>query len=790
MPTGSPATSEPTTSLPTTSEPTTSEPTPGPSASPATSEPTTSVSTTVVTSTQMVNETTDLTTPTVVVTQSQSTPCVDLIPNWVDSDSDSCDAYERSLWCTPDGGYGPDWDSDDNTFQTFAVDGLSAAGVCCACGGGNRDTGTNGNSAVASFDLLAGSTNAPPTIRLAFTDMIISGSFDTNSIVLHSAMGSSSESLRLSGGDISPASVTATDTLYVTLSTADFARLLSFQQLARSDGTTWISIDASSLTSISGNALAAIVGVPVRHRTVHFDAVVVPTQAGASTAAFNIGTTVRGGLPPVLVGAGLDMSTGIVLLTFQTEIDAATLEIGHLYVQSSTFGDAFSYRFKSGSITTALEDWGAAVPAHSVLVKLSVHDHNALLANTELASHLMTTYFYAEYGLIRDTAGMSSFAIPSSRAVQVGTYVADVARPILRGFDLDMRAGTLNLNFTEPMALDSVVYSRITLQTSASGAMASFSISVGAATLPKPEVIQIDMAVADILILQQNGIASSSDTTFLSLDYAAATDVAGNANDAISPNSAIQVSRFTTATGIAIDVDFADGSGKTAETSNGLSDVNKALISVAASFVLLILLLLVFVSPKCTAKSSYSPFFWEAGDNVVVSGMINPAPTNAELEWDAHVQTSDHLKEGDIVETVRSYIQDQDDELSLHQNEILTVVRLAENMPGWIYAKNMKLDVGLVPVAMIKRLDTVEIEDEEVDLYVDVNGTMNANVNNNSNFDNVAAIAAGVDLDRIEERDENQFIQHLGPVRSDIDIDADQAFQFNLQRQLSGTSTV
>ena len=196
---------------------------------------------------------------------------------------------------------------------------------------------------------------------------------------------------------------------------------------------------------------------------------------------------------------------------------------------------------------------------------------------------------------------------------------------------------------------------------------------------------------------------------------------------------------------------------------------------------LLIILLLVFVSPKCGSKSSYSPFFWEAGDSVVVSGM-STGPTNAELEWDAHVQTSDHLKEGDIVETVRSYVQDQDDELSLNQNEILTVVRLAENMPGWIYAKNMKLEVGLIPVAMIKRLDTVDIDDAEVDLYIDVK--------NSTDFDNVAAIAAGVDLTRIEERDEQQFIQHLGPARSDIDIDADEAFQVNMHRQLSETSTV
>jgi hypothetical protein len=622
----------------------------------------------------------------------------------------------------------------------------------------------------------------PPTIRLAFTDMIISGSFDTNSIVLQSAIGSSSESLRLSGGDVSPASVTATDTLSITLSTADFARLLSFQRLARSDGTTWISIDASSLTSITGNTIAAIVGVPVRHRTVQFDAVVVPTIPMVSTEGFNIGTTARGGLPPVLVGTGLDMSTGVVLLTFQTEIDAATLEISRLYVQSSIFGDAFSYRFKAGSVTTAPEDWGSAVPAHSVLVKISVDDHNALLANTELASHLMTTYFYAEYGLIKDTAGMSSFAIPSSRAVQVGTYVADTVRPILLGFDLDMRAGTLNLNFTEPMAIGSLVYSRITLQTSASTALASFSLSVSSATLPEPEVIQIDMAVTDVLILQQNGIAASADTTFLSLDYAAATDVAGNANGPISQNSAMQVSRFTNTIGTPIDADFVvDGSTNTSESSDGLSDVNKALIAVAASFVLLIILLLVFVSPKCGSKSSYSPFFWEAGENVVVSGMSN-VPTNAELEWDAHVQTSDHLKEGDIVETVRSYVQDQDDELSLNQNEILTVVRLAENMPGWIYAKNMKLEVGLIPVAMIKRLDTVDIDDAEVDLYMDVK--------NNTDFDNVAAIAAGVDLTRIEERDEQQFIQHLGPARLDIDIDADEAFQVNMQRQLSETSTV
>ncbi|CAE6926126.1 unnamed protein product, partial [Symbiodinium natans] len=64
-------------------------------------------------------------------------PCFDNF--WQDTSGATCRDYEVKAYCTPYGRYGTGWarDRSYDTFRTFAWNGLSAAGACCACGGGS-----------------------------------------------------------------------------------------------------------------------------------------------------------------------------------------------------------------------------------------------------------------------------------------------------------------------------------------------------------------------------------------------------------------------------------------------------------------------------------------------------------------------------------------------------------------------------------------------------------------------------------------------------------------------------
>ncbi|KAK3268799.1 hypothetical protein CYMTET_22706 [Cymbomonas tetramitiformis] len=58
---------------------------------------------------------------------------------WSDSELHACEDYYLLAYCDESGGYGSGWNSSfpGKVFQDFAVDGKSAADVCCACGGGS-----------------------------------------------------------------------------------------------------------------------------------------------------------------------------------------------------------------------------------------------------------------------------------------------------------------------------------------------------------------------------------------------------------------------------------------------------------------------------------------------------------------------------------------------------------------------------------------------------------------------------------------------------------------------------
>jgi len=63
-------------------------------------------------------------------------PCQDWTPGWLDSFGYSCQAYAEKQFCTPKRGYGVGWDVDWGIFEEYAMNGLDATDVCCACGGG------------------------------------------------------------------------------------------------------------------------------------------------------------------------------------------------------------------------------------------------------------------------------------------------------------------------------------------------------------------------------------------------------------------------------------------------------------------------------------------------------------------------------------------------------------------------------------------------------------------------------------------------------------------------------
>jgi hypothetical protein len=58
---------------------------------------------------------------------------------WIDSKGYDCATYVGAGWCTPRGGYGPQWDMKEwGTFDMAGTNYLGADEACCGCGGGAK----------------------------------------------------------------------------------------------------------------------------------------------------------------------------------------------------------------------------------------------------------------------------------------------------------------------------------------------------------------------------------------------------------------------------------------------------------------------------------------------------------------------------------------------------------------------------------------------------------------------------------------------------------------------------
>ena len=151
-------------------------PTPAVTASPtpaATASPTPAVTaspTPAVTASPTPSATTPATTPppTPEATTTPSSPpvdeCTDSPSGWSDSDSDNCAKYESHLWCNRDGSYGANWVPGD-TYENYAVNGVTASQACCACGGGSSSGGGGGDATTTEPTpvVTRSPATAPPT---------------------------------------------------------------------------------------------------------------------------------------------------------------------------------------------------------------------------------------------------------------------------------------------------------------------------------------------------------------------------------------------------------------------------------------------------------------------------------------------------------------------------------------------------------------------------------------------------------------------------------------------------
>ena len=210
---------------------------------------------------------------------------------------------------------------------------------------------------------------------------------------------------------------------------------------------------------------------------------------------------------PELLYYDLSLDSGILMLYFSETVDATTLDVSEITLQSvanlsyaeelfqlvnpsfypaaylsiddhpddisgsgsgsgSSSGDLLqpSIDFSgSGTGSGSQLEPVSSFTFHTLTLYLSHYDSNSIKALTELAIDNNTTYISITSSAIRDTVGNVFSKLETDRAMMVREYGMDYTPPELRRFELDVDSGNLTLTFTETVNVSSLDVTQLIL---------------------------------------------------------------------------------------------------------------------------------------------------------------------------------------------------------------------------------------------------------------------------------------------------------------------------------------
>ena len=357
-------------------------------------------------------------------------------------------------------------------------------------------------------------------IVLMFSETVDIMTFRPNQLSIQNRMGTSADTYTLTGyRELVPPD--ADSTLAVQLSERDANIIKANTNLGTEIANSYISITASTIMDMNSNNVFAISRAQAR-RAVR----VLPDEVS-----------------PILRSFSLNMNTGVLSLTFDETVNAATFNVSALTFANRAFRSPVRY--------TLVDSTPSNINSAIIEIALSARDLNAIKAFTDLATSASDTYIIATQYTVRDMNNNPLSDISDDSALQVlpTGYTRDSTFPRLESFELNLSTEQLILVFSETVQANSLDPTQITLQSRIDSATAGTRIvGLTGGTTPQENsrtiVLQLSEDDANT-IKRHTDIATSRADTFLSLTSIAVQDPVGNRVVAIADNNAREVDIFT-----------------------------------------------------------------------------------------------------------------------------------------------------------------------------------------------------------------------------------------------------
>jgi len=300
--------------------------------------------------------------------------------------------------------------------------------------------------------------------------------------------------------------------LDVVISDDDLNEIKRLPQLAIDATTTVLSLDLGAVKDMNNNEIMAL--------------------ASEQCTTFTQDST-----DPKLESYDLDMTNGILTMTFSETVKASTFEVtsATLRVGEHVAGSGDGMEFVE-SVAVPIRSTSTPVFSYAdglvMGITLSVEDLNLIKKETELAISKETTFVSIETVLVED---MNRNKVESIEAQRVLNYDQDEREPTLDSFDLDMSTRVLTLHFSETVASASTLdVTQLTLVPT-TGSSLTDGVTLSDTSVNKSPTEDSHIVVIHISVADANKMkllpALAQDAASTSLAFTASTIDDMNGND-------------------------------------------------------------------------------------------------------------------------------------------------------------------------------------------------------------------------------------------------------------------
>ena len=367
--------------------------------------------------------------------------------------------------------------------------------------------------------LTPGSENLE--LELVFSETVNASSLQPTSLVFSNSINGS-VNFQLNGGDVSSLDSTVI-TVYILPSDLSSIRLLDGDLLLTLPETSYLSVEPGAVFDMADNPIVPIIPV---------DGLI---NINASNADLN---------PPVLEEYVLDLDLGAFFLTFSERVDGIEFRSTDLTLHS---GQNVGFNSTLGSFYTLTGDVNTSTPISDnvVLLEITEDDFNVIAQLTGLAISESTTFVSILRGITVDYSENEARFIAAANALPVAQLIRDRTDPILRAFEVNLTSEILTFYFSETIDADTVDVTMFTFQNSISSATLFYTLTDSTVlTMNSPE-LRIRLSETDSNGIKLiDGLLTSINNTFLSVDREALMDMSGNELTDIFPTEALQARVF------------------------------------------------------------------------------------------------------------------------------------------------------------------------------------------------------------------------------------------------------